>query len=264
MPTLDVDGAVLAWDESGPSSSASSVVLLHGLGARVSDWAFQLPVLAERYRVIAVDLPGHGGSALPRERVTIDDIADRVGALLAHLAAPPVHLVGLSLGGCVALALAVRAPARVRSLTLVNAFARLRPAGPRAALRLLARLALLAVAPMPCVAAHVARGLFPKREQRDLYARAVASLGATSRAGYVAAVRALARFDARPRLAGVRCPTLIVVGDRDATVPRSAAETLCAGIAGARMVVVADSGHATTHDQPETLNRALLAFLQTC
>ena len=264
MPTLEIDGAVLAWDESGPSSSASPVLLLHGLGARASDWTFQIPVLAQRYRVIAVDLPGHGRSALPRERLTVDGIADRVGALLAHLAAPPVHVVGLSLGGCVALALAVRTPARVRSLTLVNGFARLRPAGPRAAVRLLVRLALLAVAPMPVVAAHVARGLFPKREQRDLYARAVASLGATSRAGYVAAARALARFDGRAQLAAVRCPTLLVVGARDATVPRSAAEMLRVRIAGARLVVVADSGHATTHDQPDALNHALLEFLATC
>ena len=265
MPTLDIDGTALAWDESGPSSAATpSVVLFHGLGARAGDWSLQIPALAGRYHVVAVDLPGHGRSALPRERLTIDGIASRVSALVSHVSTGPVHLVGLSLGGCVALALAAQAPERVRSLTLVNAFARLRLAGPRAALRVLVRLALVAMAPMPVVAAHVARGLFPKREQRDLYERAVASLGATPRASYVAGLRALARFDARARLAAVRCPTLIVVGDRDATVPRSAAEALRAGIVGARLVVVADSGHATTHDQPETLNRALLEFLRTC
>jgi len=264
MPTLEIDGAALAWDERGTSSPAPPVVLLHGLGARASDWTFQRPALAQRYRIIAVDLPGHGSSALSRERLTVDGIADRVGTLLAHLAAPPAHVVGLSLGGCVALALAARAPARVRSLTLVNAFARLRPTSPRAVARVLVRLALLAAAPMPVVAAHVARGLFPKPEQRDLYARAVASLGATARSGYVAAARAIARFDGRAYLSAVRCPTLLVVGDRDATVPRAAADILRAGIAGARLVVVPDSGHATTHDQPEALNRALLAFLETC
>jgi len=265
MPTLDIDGAELAWEESGVRSTTTpSVVLLHGLGARAADWSFQVPALAEHYRVIAVDLPGHGRSALPVERITIDGIASRVCALVSHVSAGPVHLVGLSLGGCVALALAAQTPACVRSLTLVNAFARLRPVGPRGVLRGLVRLALLAVAPMPIVASHVARGLFPKREQHDLYVRAVASLGATSRAGYVAGLRALARFDARARLGAVRCPTLIVVGDRDATVPRSAAEALRAGIAGARLVVVTDSGHATTHDQPEALNRALLDFLRAC
>jgi len=264
MPTTDIGGAALAWDESGPPLPSVPVVLLHGLGARAGDWTFQRSALAERHHVIAVDLPGHGRSTLPRGGIVIESMADRVAALLAHLATPPAHLLGLSLGGCVALAVAARAPARVRSLTLVNTFARLRPAGPRAALRMLVRLALIAGAPMPVVAAHVARGLFPKREQRPLYEQAVASLAATSRASYVAAIRALARFDARPWLAGVRCPTLVVVGDRDATVPRSAAHVLCAGIAGARLVVVADSGHATTHDQPAALNRALLEFLQTC
>jgi len=237
MPTLDIDGTQLAWEESGlPSPTAPAVVLLHGLGARAADWSFQVPALAERYRVIAVDLPGHGRSTLPVERITIDGIASRVYALISQISAGPVHLVGLSLGGCVALALAAETPACVHSLTLVNAFARLRPAGPRGVVRGLIRLALVAAAPMPIVASHVARGLFPKREQHDLYVRAVASLGATSRAGYVAGLRALARFDARARLGAVRCPTLIVVGDRDATVPRSAAEALRTGIAGARLV----------------------------
>src|SRR5439155_739221 len=81
-------------------------------------------------------------------RLSVDTMADAVGALLARLGEPPAHVVGLSLGGCVGLALALRAPDRVRSLTLVNAVARLRPAGPTAALRLVVRLTLLATAPM--------------------------------------------------------------------------------------------------------------------
>ncbi|PYR14669.1 MAG: hypothetical protein DMF94_34015, partial [Acidobacteria bacterium] len=61
MPTLDIDGTALAWDESGPPSAATpSVVLLHGLGARAGDWSLQIPALAGRYHVVAVDLPGHG------------------------------------------------------------------------------------------------------------------------------------------------------------------------------------------------------------
>src|SRR5262247_2803742 len=197
-------------EERGRRDARDALLLLHGLGSSSADWAFQMPEFEQRHRVILIDLPGHGRSPLPARRSTIEDMAAALEVTLDSLGAPSVHALGLSLGGCVALGLALHAPARVRSLTLVNAFARLWPAGLRGAGRMAVRLALLAAAPMTAVAAHVARGLFPHPDQRDLYAAAVASLSRTSRAGYLAGVRALARFDARTRLAALRCPTLIV------------------------------------------------------
>lgn len=271
VPVLNVPGARLHWEAHGAAArgahgaaasapAAPALVLLHGLGSSSADWLFQVPVFAARYRVLAVDLPGHGRSE-PAGRLSVESMAAAVAALLAHLGEPPAHLLGLSLGGCVALTLAARAPERVRSLILVNAFARLRPAGPRGALRLLVRLGLLAAAPMPVLAAHVARGLFPRPEQRALYERAAAGLAAMPRRRYLAAVRAVAAFDGRALLGSVRCPTLVVAGERDGTVSRAAAEHLACGIAGARLVVVPDSGHATPADQPETFNRLVLDFL---
>ena len=76
-----------------------------------------------------LDLPGHHRSALPAGRLTVERMAADVERLLVELGEPPVHVAGLSLGACVGLALAFQAPARVRSLTLVNGFARFRPAG---------------------------------------------------------------------------------------------------------------------------------------
>src|SRR3989442_5112233 len=132
--------------------AAPPVLFLHGLGSSAADWAPQLGPFGERYRLLLVDLPGHWRSALPRERLTIEAMAERVDALLDQLDTPPAHVVGLSLGGSVGLELALRAPARVRSLTLVNAFARLGPPDAAGGLRMLARLVLLGVA------AHVGRG----------------------------------------------------------------------------------------------------------
>ena len=160
-----------------------------------------------------------------------------------------------------ALALALAHPARVRSLTLVNAFAHLAPAGPRGALRMLVRLGYLCFAPMPVTAAHVARHLFPRPEQHDLYLAAVASLAATPRRTYFASIGALLGFDVRSRLAVIRCPTLVIAGDRDLTVPRASSTLLQRSIPGAEIVVVGNSGHATPYDQVDHFNAALLAFL---
>jgi 3-oxoadipate enol-lactonase len=250
----------LHYDERGDGDGAP-IVLLHGLGSSSADWALQLPVLAAQHRVFAVDLPAHGGSSRPRGRLTVETMATGVAGLLGTLGVPPAHVVGLSLGGCVALTLALDHAERVRSLTLVNAFARLTPAGPRGVLRMLTRLALLACAPMHVVAAYVAGGLFPRPDQQALYRVAMASLASNPRATYWSAIRAVLGFDARRRLAAVRCPTLVVAGDRDTTVPFAAKTRLQQGIAGAELLVVSDSGHATPCDQAERFNTALLAFV---
>jgi len=260
MPAIALADVSLHYETRGPEQGVP-IVLLHGLGSSSSDWALQLPPLAERRHVIAPDLRGHGRSSRPRGRLTVASMSDDVARLLAALGAPPAHVVGLSLGGCVALALALDRPDRVRSLTLVNAFARPAAAGPRGALRTLARVGLLACAPMHVVAAHIARGLFPRPDQHGLYVAAVASLAACPRRTYLASLRAVATFDVRRRLGDLRCPTLVVAGARDQTVPLAAQRLLERSIAGAKLVIIPDSGHATPYDQPTPFTSALLAFI---
>lgn len=245
---------------TGPPE-APAVVLLHGLGSCGDDWGPQIPALAARYRVLAVDLPGHHRSARPGGPLSIAGMAAAVDALLTRLALDRIHVVGLSLGGCVALGLALHAPARVRSLLLINTFAHLRPSGLRGVMRGAGRAALAVAAPMSVLAAYVAREAFPRAEQAPLRAAATARLAANPRGQYLASLRALMRFDVRDRLAEIRCPTLVVAGALDATVPLAAKELLARAIPGARLSLVRDSGHVTPIDQAEALNRLLLEHL---
>jgi 3-oxoadipate enol-lactonase len=242
-------------------ASRPPVVLLHGLGSSSRDWALQVGALGERHSLLAVDLRGHGRSPSGRGRVTIEAMAGDVSRALDARRMDSAHLVGLSLGGCVALTLAVRQPARVRSLTVVNAFARFRPAGPRGLFRGAQRIALLCTAPMPVVARHVARDLFPRPEQETPYVAAVDSLSRTARRVYLRSTLAVLGFDLRRELASVRCPTLVIVGARDRTVSRGSALALAGAIPGARLEIVPDSGHATPYDQPDLFNRLILEFL---
>ena len=177
--------------------------------------------------MLLVDLPGHRRSALPPGRLTVEAMAARVEALLDELGEGRVHVVGISLGACAGLALTLRAPARVRSLTLVNGFARLRPPDAAGELRMAVRLVLLATAPMTAVA------------------------------------RLVAAFDARARLGEIRCPTLVVAGLDDRTVALEAKEALAHGIPGARFVLVPGSGHATPVDRADAFNGVLHEFLAT-
>jgi len=245
---------------AGRPPDGPAMVLLHELGSSGLDWPLQLPAFTRCARVITVDLRGHGqssGAGWP----TIERMADDLASLLRALAESAAHVVGLSLGGCVGLALAIRSPGQVRSLTLVNAFARRSPAGMRGVARMLARLGLLAVAPMGVVGAHVARDLFPRPGQAELVRRTTDSLGRNRKGSYFAVLCALVRFDATRKLSSVRCPTLVVAGALDGTVPLSAKRRLEREIPGARLLVVPDSGHATNIDQPDAFNRAVLDFV---
>jgi pimeloyl-ACP methyl ester carboxylesterase len=259
MPFFACEDFQLRYEMCG---TGTPVVFLHGLGSCADDWALQVPVFAQHYRALTVDLRAHGCShftgALRVEQMALD-----VAALLAHLDVAPAHIVGLSMGGCAALALALHHPARVRSLTLVNTFARYQPAGAGGLWRGVHRLWLLRFRPVREVAEFVAAGLFPKPEQGVLREAAIASLSRNSRATYWAALHAIRRFDVRAKLGAIRCPTLVVLGDRDRTVPRAAGELLTRSIPGAHKLVLADSGHASPMDQPEAFNAAVLAFIES-
>jgi len=239
-----------------------TVLFLHGLGSAGADWSLQFPLFAPQYRVIAPDLRAHGQSEAGAFYWTIQDLADEVAELVEKVQAGPAHVVGLSLGGCVAQALALRRPALVRSLTLVNTFGRLRPAGWRGARRILQRLWLLCFAPMAANAAFIADGLFPKSDQAAFRASAVARLSQNLRRTYWASMRAVLFFDVRAQLPALRCPTLVVAGDRDTTVALSAKQELSRVIPGAKLVIVADSGHATPYDQADFFNRTVMEFIQ--
>jgi len=263
MPFAAVNGIQLRYEAYGAGADrlGAPVLFLHGLGSCADDWALQVPVFAQHGRTLTVDLRAHGRShftgALRVEQMALD-----VAALLELLDAAPAHLVGLSLGGCVALALALHHPVRVRSLTLVNTFARYQPAGAGGVWRGLQRLWLLRFRPVREVAEFVAAGLFPKPEQGVLREAAIASLSRNSRATYWAALHAIRRFDVRSQLGAIRCPTLVVLGDRDRTVSRAAGELLARAIPGAQKQMLVDSGHASPMDQPEAFNAAVLEFVR--
>ncbi len=262
MPDLRSDEGLLHFEITEAAvSGGSPAVLLHGLGSCGDDWPLQVQVLTDRRRVITPDLPGHGRSTPLPGRARIADFGDAVLRLLEARREPPVHLVGLSLGGAVALQLAADAPQRVRSLTAVNTFARLRPAEHGFG-RGLTRLRLLLFAPMDRVGDWVAAGLFPREDQAALRRLAAGRLAANRRRNYLRTIGAVLRFELRPRLREIVCPTMVVAGERDRTVPLAAKLELQAGIPGARLEIVRDSGHATPLDAPAAFNRLLVDFLE--
>ncbi|MBV8355627.1 MAG: acetoin dehydrogenase dihydrolipoyllysine-residue acetyltransferase subunit [Candidatus Eremiobacteraeota bacterium] len=117
--TVEVDGRTIRYLESGAGNEGRPIILVHGFGGDLNNWLFVQPALAEHHRVIALDLPGHGGST---KDVGAGDLAALSGAAFGFLQALDVakaHLVGHSLGGAVALRMALDHNAHVASLTLI-------------------------------------------------------------------------------------------------------------------------------------------------
>src|SRR5262249_8164168 len=115
---IEVAGRRLRYLELGEGDGIP-VLLVHGFGADLNTWMFSHPALAARRRVVALDLPGHGGSAKDIGAGDPDSLTDAVEGAMGALGIARVHLVGHSMGGAIAALAALRRPERVATLTLI-------------------------------------------------------------------------------------------------------------------------------------------------
>ena len=225
------------------------VVLVPGLNCSPRLYADQLPAL---WRFGPVQIADH----------TRDDRMEAIAARILAAAPPRFALAGLSMGGYIALTIVRQAPERVQKLALLDTSARpetpeqTERRRPQIALAQAGRFAEVPALQFP-VFVHAAR-----QGDDELRQRVRAMAEETGAQAFLRQQRAIiARADARPWLASIRCPTLVLVGDGDALTPPSLSEEIAAGIAGSRLVVVADCGHLSTMEQPEVVNRALIDWL---
>lgn len=243
-------------------TAPTPLILLHGLGANSQSWQLQIPFFTEAgYRIITPDLRSFGQSPYPG-RTSIPEMAGDVAELLDHLHLPHAHILGISLGGTVALQFALDYPARVQKLVLVNTFAHLRPKNPGVWLYMLWRLILVHTIGLETQGKVVAKRVFPLPEQEIARQELLAQIRQADPRGYRATMRALGRFNVQPRLGEIHCPTLILTSEKDTTVPVDSQHILAQGIPGARQILFPQGGHALSVDQADAFNTAVLSFLE--
>ena len=245
-----------------------AVVLLHGhtLDLRVwDDVAARL--VAEGYRVVRYDQRGHGRSASPPSEYRYGDHAADLAAVQDACSASPAHLVGLSKGGGIVLELALRAPERVRSLTLVGPLVPdVRLSEPMVdSFRALAR-AIRSGGPAAAAGAvWMAHPLLaPAAERPGVRGLLEAMLGSYPAGEYLAASRDEPdrTWTVPERLGEITAPTLVVRGDGEVDDFRAMADLVSSGVPGARMEIVPHSGHLVPLEEPEALSAVLLEFLR--
>ncbi len=238
------------------------VLLLHGLGADGASWEYQLRALVEAgMRPVAPDLPGFGRSIYRGKGWNLTEVRSEMFRFLESLTAQPAKVVGLSMGGALAVSMGIEAAGRVDQLVLMNTFACLRPKTFSESLYLVRRFLVANLRGVKYQAELVAWRLFPHADQAGLRQLLVEKILQADRNVYQAAMRQLAVFDVRRKLGEIQVPTLVITAEGDTTVPLEIQSVLAQNIPGARQVMVPDSGHAVIVDQWERVNQILLDFL---
>lgn len=262
MPEIEISPSCKIHYLDDNSNSPEAVLLLHGLGANCHSWLLQTEILHENgFRTIAPDAPGFGKSTYPGGRATIKLFSDPIETVVNKIGAKRLNVVGISMGGALALQMALDHPELLSQLVLVNTFAHLNVTSPRLLPYFAIRFALVHTLGLETQAKAVAKRIFPYPDQEIFRQGLIEQVIQADPHAYRAAMRALARFDVRNRLHEIQCPTLVVTGDRDTTVPLETQNFMAQNINGARQVVISDAGHAVTIEKAEQFNRVLVEFL---
>jgi len=257
MPELSVNAITLFYECTG---SGSPLMLIHGLGSSGDDWAFQRDELSRRHTLILPDLRGSGRSAKPDGPYSIAQFAADLWGLLDALAIDSADLLGFSLGGAVAIEMALLRPTRVRRLILCNALANYRTDTWRKWFEAHAQVTLVRAIGLRRTARLVARRLFPRDDQAPKRQRVVDVLGANERRAYLATIRALIGWSALDRLHALQAPTLIIAAEHDYT-PLADKRAEMRHFPQAQLVAIAGSRHGTPFDATERFNACVLDFL---
>jgi pimeloyl-ACP methyl ester carboxylesterase len=260
MPYFQRDNFKIHYLDHFPENK-KTILLLHGLGSNGDAFQPQIQPLARAgYRVITPDMRGFGKSGYP-EKLSIQSIAEDTAALIKNQTSSPVDLLGISMGGTVALQLALDSPKLVNTLVLVNTFGRLRPSKPGVWFYLILRLILVHTIGIQTQAKTVSQRIFPHPDQAELRKLLEEQIHMSNPKAYRASMRAMGRFDVIGQLSQIKQPTLVISGEEDTTVLVVNQQILADAIPRARRIAIANGGHAVSIDQADAFNAVLLGFL---
>ncbi len=265
MPYAEVNGTRLYYTDTGSGDVA--IVFSHGLLFSTEMFEDQIAHFKDKYRCIAYDHRGQGQSDCPPDGYDMDTLTDDAAALIKSLGVEGCHFVGLSMGGFVALRMALNYPDLVRSISVLDSSADPEPQENRGKYKFLNFILRwfgskpVVKSVMPIMFSQTFLNDPARKALRDRWA---AFLGKVpNRKGMAKAVSGvIEREGVFDRLGKITTPTLIVVGDEDtATVPAKS-ERMHAAIKGSEFVMVPQGGHVSTIDAPDAINVTLSKFFE--
>jgi 3-oxoadipate enol-lactonase len=259
---LNLGARRIHYDLVGPPEAAV-VCFAHALAADSGMWAEQVPALtAQGLRVLRVDMRGHGGSDPSDGITTLDELAGDIAHVIDALGIVRIHFVGLSIGGMIGQALALRQGPKVASLMLCES--------PPASLARVAQIWAPRIAAVraanscePIADSTMERWLSPGFRARDpgRWRQIRDTVAATHPAGYLGGIQALSSFDFTRELPSLRIPAMALYGEDDVASSAEENQRLAALIPGGRFVSFAGARHLPNVEAPDRFNRILLDWL---
>ena len=260
MPTIASGDSHIYYETAG---QGPAVVFIHSFLCDGTLFAHQIQALARAYRVINVDLRGHGRSGPARFPFSIYDLSEDVEKVLVAEKVTSAVWIGLSIGGFVAMRAALSKAHLVRALVLMDT-----EAGPQSFSRKFQdyglKLALKTVG-FSAVTSSIASALFGKTTQKnqpalvESFKANLLKLDTNSICRGIDAV--MSRDDVRSQLGQIQCPTLVIVGEEDVPLPVAKSREIADQIRGSQSVVIPGAGHLSAMEQPEAVTAAITQFL---
>jgi len=239
-----------------------TLLFLHGIGGNSRNWLAQLDSFESGFKAAAWDARGYGesGGAVDRFEQFADDAARVIDAL-----GSPAHVVGLSMGGRIALDLVNRYPEAVHTLTLANTSAGSRETAAPEKVEAFLALRLKPLIEDGLTPADIAEQIVEGVASPAISPAAREALLDSHRRlhkeGYIAAMRAVTSFSAFPEFSGISVPTLVLTASEDSVAPPDHARLMAQQIPDATLVELEGAGHISNIEAPEAFNSALSAFL---
>ncbi|MGC8834363.1 MAG: alpha/beta fold hydrolase [Armatimonadota bacterium] len=252
----------MGYDDFG---SGNAVVFLHAFPLNRRMWEPQVSRLKERFRVVVPDLRGFGETESPPGPYSMEMMARDVLGLLDHLGIASAALVGLSMGGYVALAFCRLRPERVSSLVLADTKATPDTPESKAARDDMVRQV------QNCGVDFLVETMLPRlltqktiQSAPQVVQRVADMIKSTPPAGAVGALLGMRdRPDSTDVLRSLRCPLLCICGAEDAVTPPSVAEEMASTAPNGRVRIIPEAGHLANIEQPDEFNKALMEFLSS-
>ena len=245
--------------DSGGEDEA--VVLAHAIGCDSRMWVQLIPALADRFRVIAIDARGHGGSPLTPRPYTLAGLADDVIRVLDRRDIRRAHWVGLSMGGMIGQAFALGHPDRLGRLVLANTTSTYGPAGRdmwEARAKAVAEGGMAAIRDM--VMARYFSESF-RAAHPEVVAKTGQRLLEVPAEGYMACCDAIRELDFTAKLKRIGARTLVIAGELDAGTPVAMAEEIVRHIPDARLAVIPGAAHLSAVEKYSEFNALVREFL---
>jgi len=252
----------LYYDLCGPETGPV-VCFTHSLASDSGMWAEQMPpLLAAGYRILRLDMRGHGGSDAVAGDYTMQQLADDVAAALDFLALDRVHFVGLSIGGMIGQAFAIGHGHRLASTMLCDTSPQT-PAGAQAAWAPRIEAVTKANSLAPLADPTMQRWFTDdfKKVNPGRWSQIHATIAGTTPAGYLGCAGAILNFDFVPKLPEIKAPALVVCGADDEGTPPAGNRRIAELIPGGRYEEIAAARHFPNVERAQAFNRILLDWL---